>query len=158
MMSAPSSDHLRPRTPLGPILWGLSLTAAATALIGSLVVQRFMATADADPERFPKAHVAWCTGELLSLRVELEEAMLQELTGHGTRPELTRAEQVRRRSWNARLAEVSGRCRHSDLAQNSAQGLQELADRYVHVVDELHDLRTGLAQAVDSTLTHLKND
>jgi hypothetical protein len=130
----------------------------ALALTGSLVRQRFIATADADPASHPRAHVAWCTGELLSLRVELEEAMLQELTGHGARAELTRAEQVRRRSWNARLAQVAGRCQHSDLAQNSALGLQELAERYVRLVDELHALRTGLVAAVDSTLTHLKND
>jgi len=158
MMSAPSSDHLRPRTPLGPIVWGLCLAVGAAALTGSLVRQRFVATADADPASDPRAHVAWCTGELLSLRVELEEATLQELTGHSARAELTRAEQVRRRSWNDRLAEVSGRCQHSDLAQNSALGLQELATRYVGVVDELHQLRCGLAAAVDSTLTHLKND
>ena len=158
MMSAPSSDHLRPRTLLGPIVWGLCLAVGAAALTGSLVRQRFSATADADPASYPEAHRAWCTGELLSLRAELEEAMLQELTGHGRRAELTRAEQVRRRSWNARLAEVSGRCQHSDLVQNSALGLHELAERYVRVVDELHELRTGLAAAVDNTLTHLKND
>lgn len=157
-MSAPSPHHLRPRPLFASILWGIALTAGAVALTGSIVRQRFVATSDADPAGWPQAHLAWCTGELLELRVELEEAMLQELSGSSGKPELTRAEQVRRRSWSERLAEISRRCQHSDLAQNSALGLQELAGRYVAVVDELHALRVGLAASVDRTLSHLKND
>lgn len=157
-MSAPSSHHLRPRSPWATALWGLALTAGAVALTGSIIRQRFVSTAEADPAGWPQAHVAWCTGELLGLRVELEEAMLQELSGPSAKADLTRAEQVRRRSWNERLAEVSRRCQHSDLAQNSALGLAELAGRYVTVVDDLHGLRVGLAAAVDRTLSHLKND
>lgn len=157
-MSAPASKKIRARTTASTYVWVFALGTGALMLTASLVRQRFVPIEQADPAQFPRAHRVWCTGELLSLRVELEEAMLQELTGHGARPELTRAEQVRRRTWGERLKSVSGRCQHSDLAQNGALGLEELAGRFVAVVDELHTLRTGLAAAVDNTLSHLKND
>lgn len=157
-MPAPSSHHLPRQARWAPLVYAAALLWSGGALVGSLVNHLFVPIERADPSSLAQAHLAWCTGEMMGLRAELEEALAQELGAPAVSSDLTRAEKVRRRSWNDRLAAVSSRCQHSDLAKNSALGLAELADRYGHIVDDLQYTRVALSQAVDATLDHLKND
>lgn len=152
------SSHLPRQTRLPTLVYAATLLWTGGALIGSLVNHLFVPIERAEPTASSANHVPWCTGELLGLRVELEEALLQELASRGVKADLTRAEQMRRRSFNDRLQAISARCQHSDLAKNSALGLAELDARYGHIIDDLHQTRVRLAQAVDATLDHLKND
>lgn len=155
-MSAARQPSFRPARTLGLALYGLCLMAGTLALTGSLVHERFSTVERADPGATHRAHRVWCKGALLSLRSELEEAFLQELAARRSPTDLSRAEQVRRSHFKTRLDAVRARCDHSDLAINSAMGLAELNDRYSTLMDELYSLRTGLADAVDHTLMHLK--
>lgn len=136
-------------------VYGCCLLFGATALFGSIGLQLWGPTGAHDGAR-PHRHRVFCTGQLCSLRQELEDATLQDLS-HTRRPgELARIEAVRRRTWRDRLAEVTRRCADLPAHTEAAQALLALESRYADLLDAMHAVRGGMAAPLDEALHALK--